>query len=121
MEIVYELLKSNIDVNQITKNDFQVFNSMAMQALVQARIADIVKSSTFVDGCTALHLAAEHGHLEILKCLLEAGADCEILAINDDGFFLAEDLALRQGHKEAAIMLTAWLYYKSRLRRLMSV
>ncbi len=93
---------------------------MAMRALVRATIADTVKSSTFVDGCTALHLAAEHGHLEILKCL-EAGADCEILAYNDDVFFLAEDLALRQGHKEAATMLTTWQNYKSRLRRLMSL
>ncbi len=105
LEIVYELLKSNIDVNQITKNGFQVSDTMSMRALVRATIADTVKSSTFVDGCTALHLAAEHGHLEILKCLLEAGADCEILAYNGDGFFLAEGLALRQGHKEAATLL----------------
>lgn len=120
--IVYELLKFNVDVNQRTMNDFQGFGSTTMQAsmraLVQARMADTVTSPNFISGCTALHLAAEHGHLEILKCLLEAGADCEILAYNDDGFFLAAHLALRQGHKEAATTLAPSLNYNSRLRRL---
>lgn len=103
LEIVYELLKSNANVNQITTNDFQVFDSLAMPALVPARFADIVNSNGF----TALHLAAEHGHLEILICLLDAGANCKILAYKRDKYLLAKDLALRQGYKEAATILRA--------------
>jgi len=27
------------------------------------------------DGCAALHLAIENGHLDVVKCLLEKGAN----------------------------------------------
>jgi len=39
-------------------------------------------SSSSLDGCTALHAAARHGHVHLVRILLEAGADA--LAVNSE-------------------------------------
>ncbi len=100
LKIVYELLKSNVNVNQLTTNDFQVFDSLTMSALVPARFADMMNSNGF----TALHLAAEHEHLKILKCLLNAETNCKILAYKRDEYLLAKDLALRYTRRQRSYL-----------------
>ncbi|WP_158887476.1 ankyrin repeat domain-containing protein [Amycolatopsis anabasis] len=54
-------------------------------------------------GVTALHLAAQNGHLDVLTTLLDAGADPTISDESHDG--LAEDWADFGEHPEAAELL----------------
>jgi len=54
------------------------------------------------NGVTALMLAANEGHLESVRALLDAGADVNEKDINDYG---ALKLAEEQGHTEIAELL----------------
>jgi len=53
-------------------------------------------------GLTPLHLAAERGHIEVMKSLLAAGAD--VLA-KDDDHWTPLHFAARDGRKDAAALL----------------
>jgi ankyrin repeat protein len=48
-------------------------------------------------GCAPLHDAAGHGHLRVVRCLLEARADCEV---SDEGGWGALHYAASEGHLE---------------------
>lgn len=48
-----------------------------MEKLTQSINANNINSKD-EDGFTALHLAADRGHLEIVKLLIDAGADLDI-------------------------------------------
>ena len=50
-------------------------------------------------GHTALHAAAENGYLEVVRFLVENGADCSLKV---DSGETALDLALMAGHTEVA-------------------
>lgn len=51
------------------------------------------------NGWTALHIAAENGHLEVTNCLLEAGADEKAVASNG---WTALHIAAQNGHLKVA-------------------
>ncbi|KAL1951553.1 hypothetical protein VTO73DRAFT_702 [Trametes versicolor] len=55
------------------------------------------------NGYTALHLAADRGHAEVVKVLLERGADREI---KDEDEFTAKELAEVAGHDEIVDLLS---------------
>ncbi len=60
------------------------------------------------DGMTALHTAAYRGHLDVIRLLLERGADASIAAHADAGPHggeTARDTALSQGQTAAAALL----------------
>ena len=60
------------------------------------------------DGMTALHSAAYRGHLSVIRCLIERGADPKIRAYDASGGHAGEtpaDTALAQGQTEAADLL----------------
>ncbi|KAI0830595.1 ankyrin [Trametes gibbosa] len=56
------------------------------------------------NGYTALHLAADRGHAEVVKVLLERGAD---RGIKDEDEFTAQELAEVAGHDEIVTLLLA--------------
>ena len=56
----------------------------------------------FQEGETALHAAASRGHTESVRCLLEAGAELELL---DKHGCSALHLALRRHHVPVALVL----------------
>jgi ankyrin repeat protein len=51
---------------------------------------------------TPIHLSTAYGHLEIVKLLLERGAD--VHAVNDEGE-TPYQVALQQGYREVAELL----------------
>ena len=55
-------------------------------------------------GDTALMMAAQNGHVEIVRLLLEAGADKDL---RDDDGQSARMLAAKYGHMNVVLMLTA--------------
>jgi ankyrin repeat protein len=63
-------------------------------------------------GRTALHLAAMNGHLEIVKLLLEHGAD--VNAKTEGGFYgeTAVEMAEHKGHMKVFGFIRQWLEHK---------
>lgn len=60
------------------------------------------------DGMTALHSAAHRGHLEVIRRLLESGADPNIRAYDEAGGHAGQspaETALAQGHTAAADLM----------------
>ena len=54
------------------------------------------------DKCTALHLAAANGHVDVVKVLIQNGADVNAV---DEYKFTALHLAARHGHVDIAKVL----------------
>ena len=70
-----------------------------------AQIEDIIKQGVNVNakdkyGKTALMHAASAGHLDVVKFLVEHGADVADVNAKDEMGWTASEYALKQGHKE---------------------
>ncbi|CAG9574163.1 unnamed protein product [Danaus chrysippus] len=76
--------------------------SSCLTALCAAGADVNAKSNQETGGKTALHIAAERGHVENVKALLKAGADQTV--VNSDGD-TALVLAERGRHRHAALAL----------------
>ncbi|WP_412060239.1 ankyrin repeat domain-containing protein [Rubrivirga sp. IMCC45206] len=84
-------------------------------AAITAALAEDPYATQLTDGIyrTALMHAAEHGHVEVLRALLDAGAEVNAKAVsaNDFAYDQTEDTALhdaaRGGHAEAVALLLA--------------
>ncbi len=80
---------------------------------VRAVLAEEEHAASYTDGIyrTALMHAAEHGHVEVMRALLSAGAEVDAQAVNHNDFAYdqTEDTALhdaaRGGHVEAVTLL----------------
>lgn len=57
------------------------------------------------DGFTALHIAANYGHLELLDALIGLGADVEARCLDKEGAQTPLHLAVWQNKKEALMAL----------------
>lgn len=111
-EVADLLLKNGADPNVASRNSMRVTplhsavaNRDAARALALTRIllANDAKVNVAQEGgWTPLHQGAAHGQVEVLKDLLQHGAD--INAKSDDGQ-LPIDMALKGGHQEAAALL----------------
>ena len=54
------------------------------------------------DGATPLHLAAQSGHLEVVRCLCAAGCAMDL---EDMHGLTAEDVATCAGHRQVAALI----------------
>jgi ankyrin repeat protein len=94
------LLDAGADVDAVARNDFKVAPlhsaaaGRAKVALLLVRRGAIVTTRQQA-GFTALHSAAQNGHVELVDALLAAGADPD--GRNDEGVSAA-DLAANAGH-----------------------
>jgi len=106
------LLRAGADPNAISKNTMRVTplhsavaNRDVAKALELTRMLLDSRANVNVaqeGGWTPLHQAAAHGQVQVLKDLLEHGADLN--AKSADGQ-LPVDMALKGGHEEAATIL----------------
>jgi ankyrin repeat protein len=91
IDIVKLLVEEGADVNSVTK--FEVRSTS---------YGGIYKDYEPTGGYTALMAASEYGHTEIVKLLLEAGADVNARHWDDA---TALDFALEKGHTEIITLL----------------
>lgn len=107
-EIARYLVLKGADVNLLSSNGYYIsplqsaiagnFTAMAKMLLENNALVNSAQKA----GITPLHIAAEHGNIEIIILLLEKGAD--VKAIMEGGKFPC-DLALEKGFTEIAEIL----------------
>lgn len=73
----------------------------------QLLIADVYAPGSYFERMTALHAAAEGGHIAILKKRFAAGADVDTISISGQKEQTARQTATRLGHHEFVEALSA--------------
>ncbi|GKZ33149.1 hypothetical protein AbraIFM66950_002933 [Aspergillus brasiliensis] len=90
-----------IQKNALGQTAFHMAAALGRSAILEIALAHVADPFTVLDlqdsqGKTALHLASEKGHYDIVKKLLEAGAIANRL---DNGMFMAAHYAAEVGHE----------------------
>ena len=105
--IVEALIQAGADVNrrdEIGRTALMFASTGAFPETVQALIQNgaAVNINDHGERWTPLMWAAAEGHAEVVKVLLDAGADRHVQDVDDD---TARDFAVQKGHPEVAALL----------------
>jgi len=99
---LYELVYDNA-IGEVGEF-LSLISSSSSSKTTSSAVLNYVNADTQDVAINALHLAAVHGHCEILRMLLEAGADADV--VNTMGF-TAMHAAARNGHAHCLRLLLA--------------
>ncbi|OEU12291.1 ankyrin, partial [Fragilariopsis cylindrus CCMP1102] len=100
LECAKQLIELGAEINAIARNKDGYLEKL--QKMVEE--GQVQEEDPHIDGVTALHVASEGGHLEMVNLLLEIGVDSS-LAHLDDGKRSPLVLAVSGNHAEVAKVL----------------
>lgn len=100
LECAKQLIELGADINDIARNADGYVEKL--QKMIES--GQVQEEDPHIDGVTALHVASEGGHLDVVNLLLEIGAESS-LAHLDDGKRTPLTLAVAGNHAEVARVL----------------
>lgn len=87
----------------LTLHDFAMDGEAErLLSLIRSQDSSVDLNERNENGCTPLHLAADAGHLDVVRALLDAGA---LVDVKDEDGLTAEDLAAEAGREECRALL----------------
>lgn len=110
LDIVKILLKNGTSANQAQNN----VNKSWKQWLIESVLDNDAKEMAKIYSLSPLSVAAYYGHLDVVKSLLEYGADINHTCISGERPL---DIAKRKGHQQIYSLLKLWEIKNSQIER----